>query len=346
MIVDEKRLRTLHVDLGRQWRGGQNQALLLAGELRRMGHEAEMVALRDSPLAQRAKAAGIVVHEAGGRIGAARMLRRLRGFDIVHAHDAHALTSAWLAGTNFVVSRRLAYPISKLRYRSAKRIVAVSRFVKQSVLDCGFVDEQVDVVHDGVPVPEAAATGGDGTRIGCVGYLLPEKNQELLIRSLPLVLARHPRCRLILAGDGPSRAGLERLAGQLGVTAAADFAGHVEDVAAVYRSLDVFLFPSIAEPLGSSLLAAMSYGLPCVALACGAVPEVIDNGVNGLMVDDPDPKPFAEAVIRLLDDVALRNRLGAAARKTVQERFSVEHMARGTAEVYERALADRKPAAG
>jgi glycosyltransferase involved in cell wall biosynthesis len=341
MIVDEKRLRTLHVDLGRHWRGGQSQALLLAGELRRMGQVAEMVALRDSPLTQRAKAAGIVVHEAGGRIGAARMLRQLRGFDLVHCHEAHALTAAWLAGANFVVSRRLAYPISKLRYRSAKRIVAISRFVKQSVLDCGFVDEQVEVIHDGVPVPGAPAVGGEGARIGCVGYLLPEKNQELLIRSLPLVLARHPGCRLILAGDGPSRAGLERLAGQLGVAASADFAGHVEDVAAVYRSLDVFVFPSIAEPLGSSLLAAMSYGLPCVALARGAVPEVIDNGVNGLTVDDRDPKGFAEAVIRLLDDAALRGRLGALARQTVAERFSAARMARKTADLYGRVLAEQ-----
>jgi glycosyltransferase involved in cell wall biosynthesis len=346
MIVDKKRLRTLHVDLGRQWRGGQSQALLLAGELQRMGHAAEMVALRDSPLAQRAKAAGIVVHEARGRIGAARMLWRLRGFDIVHAHEAHALTAAWLARATFVVSRRLAYPISKLRYRSAKRIVAISRFVKQSVLDCGFADERVEVVYDGVPVPEAPATGGEGTRIGCVGYLLPEKNQKLLIRSLPLVLARHPGCRLILAGEGPARAGLERLAGQLGVAGSADFAGHVEDVASVYRSLDVFLFPSIAEPLGSSLLAAMSYGLPCVALARGAVPEVIENGVNGLMVGDSDPKAFAEAMNRLLDDQILRACLGAAARKAIEERFSVEHMARGTVEVYERVLADCKSAAG
>jgi len=225
-----------------------------------------------------------------------------------------------------------------VRYRSAKRIIAVSRFVKQSVLDCGFADQQVEVVYDGVPVPEAAATGGNGQRFGCVGYLLPEKNQELLIRAMPRVLARYPKCQLVLAGDGPSRAGLERLAGQLGVAGSVELMGHVEDVAAVYRSLDIFAFPSMAEPLGSSLLAAMSYGLPCVALARGAVPEVIENGMNGLMVDRPDPEAFAEAVIRLLDDTDLRRQLGAAGRETVKERFSAEKMARQTAELYRRVL--------
>ena len=339
MIVDEKRLTTLHVDLGRQWRGGQNQALLLACELRRMGHVAEMVVRKDSPLARRAKEAGVTVREAGGRIGAARLLRRLHGFDIVHCHEAHALTAAWLARVNYVVARRLAYPISKLRYERAKRIVAVSRFVKQSVLDCGFADSQVEVVYDGVPVPEAAAAGGGGLRVGCVGYLLPEKNQELLIRAMPAVIARHRGCRLALAGDGAARASLERLAGELGVAEGVEFLGHVEDVARVYRSLDVFAFPSTAEPLGSSMLAAMSYGLPCVGLARGAVPEVIDNGTNGLLVQSDDAGAFAEEVIRLLDDAALRARLGAAARGRVEEKFSVSEMARGTLGVYRRALA-------
>ncbi len=93
----------------------------------------------------RARALGITVHEAAGRIKAARLLRRLRGFDVVHCHEAHALTAAWLADVNYVVSRRVAYPISRLRYSQAARIIAVSQFVKQSVLACGFADEQVEV---------------------------------------------------------------------------------------------------------------------------------------------------------------------------------------------------------
>jgi len=193
------------------------------------------------------------------------------------------------------------------------------------------------VIYDGVEVPDAPAVGSGGLRLGCVGWLLPEKNQELLIRALPTVLARYPGCRLVLAGDGPSRPALQQLAARLGVAASVEFAGLVDDIAAVYRALDVFVFPSLAEPLGSSLLSAMSFGLPCVALARGAVPEVIENGRTGLLVEEPDPAAFTDAVLRLLDDTSLAARLGRAARQTVEERFIVARMAQETVELYRRA---------
>jgi glycosyltransferase involved in cell wall biosynthesis len=339
MIVDDHRLTTLHVDLGPEWRGGQNQALSLAIELRRMGHVAEMVALRGRPLGERARAVGVMVHEVGGRLSAGLLLRRIGAFDVVHCHDAHSLTAAWLAGVKPVVSRRVAYPISRRRYLRTKRIIAVSQFVKRSVVACGIPDEQVDVVCDGVTIPDKPALVGPGLLLGCVGWLLPEKGQELLIRAMPEVLARHPRCGLVLAGDGPSRRGLERLAATLGIGASVQFAGLVDNVDQVYRSLNVFVFPSLAEPLGSSLLAAMSYGLPCVALATGAVPEVITDGENGLLADSPDPSAFANAILLLLDAPHLAARLASAARQTIEERFSVERMARETLDVYRKAIA-------
>jgi glycosyltransferase involved in cell wall biosynthesis len=338
MIVDDRPLTTLHVDLGPHWRGGQNQALSLAIELRRMGHVAEIVALRGRQLAQRARSAGVTVHEVGGRLSAGLLIRRLGAFDVVHCHDAHSLTAARLAGINPVVSRRVAYPISKRRYLRTKCIIAVSQFVKDSVVACGIPDEQVEVIYDGVTVPDKPALVGPGLLVGSVGWLLPEKGQELLIRAMPEVLARHPHCGLILAGDGPSRRGLERLAATLGITASVQFAGIVDDVDQVYRSLNVFVFPSLAEPLGSSLLAAMSYGLPCVALARGAVPEVITDGENGLLADAPDPSAFANAILLLLDAPPLAARLAAAARQTIEDRFSVERMAELTVETYRRVL--------
>jgi len=335
-------MTTLHIDLGRQWRGGQSQALLLIRGLLALGHRAELVAREGSPLAQRARAAGVRVHTLW-------QLLRSDLYALVHCHDAHGLTAAWLAGaatrSRLVASRRVAYPLSRnplarARYRAA-RIVAVSNFVKQSVVESGLPAGQVDVVYDGVELPDLQAVREPHgpPRLGCVGYLLPEKGQEVAIRALPLVLARHADCRLILAGDGPCRAALERLAAELGVTRAVEFAGHVEDVAAAYRSLDVFLFPSLAEPLGSALLSAMAYGLPAVALARGAVPEAIEDGRNGLLVAGPEPGPFAGAVLRLLDDSALAARLGAAARQTVEQRFSADAMIHSTLQVYHRVLA-------
>ena len=332
-------MTTLHVDLGRQWRGGQSQALLLIRGLLAMGYRADLVARAGSPLAERALAAGVRVHPLWH-------LLHTDPYALVHCHDAHGLTAAWLAGaghqSRLVASRRVAYPLARnplarARYR-ASRIVAVSDFVRASVIASGVPAEQVDVVYDGVELPDLAPPQPPSHRLGCVGYLLPEKGQELLIRALPLVLARYPDASLQLAGDGPCRPALERLATELGVAPAIEFAGHVEDVAAVYRSLDVFVFPSLAEPLGSALLTAMAYGLPVVARPSGAVPEVIEDGVNGLLAGQ-EPGAFAQAVLRLLDDAELAARLGAAARLAVEQRFSADAMIQGTLQVYHRVLA-------
>lgn len=352
-------MTTLHIDLGKQWRGGQNQALLLIQGLLSRGHDAELIAVEGSPLAERARAAGIRVH------GASRVARQFLAalplktalsrsrFDLVHCHDAHALTAARLAAAHreaaVVASRRVAYTLSQTkyglgRYQCAHFIIAVSRFVRDSLIGQGFPVEQVEVVYDGVELPRlpspeerAEARLGATPLIGCVGYLLPEKGQELLIRALPLVRERHGGCRLLLAGDGPCRSELERLSTQLGVREAVRFAGVVEDLAAVYGALDAFLFPSSAEPLGSSLLAAMAHALPVVALARGAVPEIIEDGKSGLLLPEPDVSALAAAVTRLLDDAALRGQLGQAARRTIEERFTADRMIDRTLDLYRRA---------
>lgn len=350
-------MKTLHVDLGLEWRGGQSQAVLLMEGLRARGHGAELVAVEGGALARKAAAGGIPVHAVSRthpRLAAAWRLARLSA-DVVHCHDAHGLTAAWLAGTHrrtrVVASRRLAYPLAGgrlglARYRSAARIVAVSGFVKQSVVASGLSPEAVEVVHDGVPIPPRASQAErDAARalwsvapeealIGCVGYLLPEKGQETLIRAVPLFQGRAGGCRVVLAGDGAERARLERLARALGVARRVRFAGHVEDVEAVYRALDVFVFPSLAEPLGSSLLAAMACALPVVASAAGAVPEIVRDNENGLLAPASDPAGFAAAVSRLLDDPALAQRLGEAARRTVAGRFSAGRMVEATLAVY------------
>ncbi|MCC7176111.1 MAG: glycosyltransferase family 4 protein [Bryobacterales bacterium] len=325
------------------------------------GFPVGLIAPEGSPLALRAREAGLEVTpiaSGGNRFAAAMALRahlRRGGVRLIHCHDAHSLTAAWLAGVHrrcpIVASRRLANRLSQnlvglARYRSAARILAVSEFVRSTVLASGLPPECVEVVYDGVPVPalpsqaerEAARRRWCGAEhaslFGCVGYLLPEKGQEILLRAVPLVLRELPGCRLILAGDGPCRPGLERLASELGVADSVLFAGHVEDVASVYCALDAFVFPSLAEPLGSSLLAAMAYGLPPVGVARGAVPEIIQDGRNGLLASAPAPEEIAALAVRLLRDHDLAARLGAEARATIQQRFSADRMVEDTLRVY------------
>lgn len=360
-------MKILHVDSRPDWRGGQHQILLLMRGLRARGHVAELMAREDSPLALRAASDGFHVHRVSQKFTRAASASRLRTLlggaspDIVHAHDPHALTAAWLAGahrrTRLAAARRVAYPltpgrIALARYRGAHLIVAVSRFVAEGVLAAGIPAQRVAVVYDGVEMPPlGAAIGEEHLRraarqrfgfapeeivLGCVGYLLPEKNQETLVRALTLIRSEFPRVRLLLAGDGPCRAALERTARELGMRDAVVFAGFVEQIDQAYRAMDIFLFPSLEEPLGSSLLAAMSFARPAIAGASGGVPEVLENERNGILLAETSAEAFSAATRRLLADEALAGRLGAAARDTIAARFTAGRMVEETLAAYSR----------
>ncbi len=356
-------MTVLFVDLEPAWRGGQNQLYLALRGLCSRGHRVELLARDDCPLGRRAQAEGIAVHSVRGpatRLRAALLLRRLlahQGFDILHANEPHALTAAWLAGAQHrlavVVSRRVGFPLQKnpvtrARYRAARLVVAVSQFVADRVVASGVPAGSVEIVHDGIEVPplpspetrrQARQRWGvsEGeTLLGCVGYLVPQKGHEAVIAALAELRAQGLTCRLLLAGDGPTRKDLERLARNRGVESAVRFMGFVEDAAAVYAAVDVFVFPSREEALGSALLTAMAYELPVVALSSGGVPELVADGQNGLLVSEFDSGAFAAAVARLLTDAELRRRLGRAARETIKERFTAEQMVSNTLRLYER----------
>jgi glycosyltransferase involved in cell wall biosynthesis len=354
-------ISSLHIDTRPDWRGGQQQVLLTLRGLRARGHGVELLALGGGALEQRARAEGFRVRQIPPRSvrpGGARLLRKIlstQRVDIVHAHDPHGLTVAWLAGAHkraaLVAQRRIANPlaggrIALARYRAARRILAVSQFVAESVVSSGIEAEKIAVVYDGVEIPagvsprerkESRAKFGVAANeilLGCVGYLLPEKGQEILVRAMPSILREFPDCRLIFAGDGPCRRDLESSAKKLGIASAIIFAGFIERISDVYRALDLFLFPSLAEPLGSSLLTAMSHDLPAIAVAGGGVPEIISHGRNGLLVPAPDPAAFAAATLRLLRSPEEAVHLGQAARATIAEKFTADRLVEATLEQY------------
>ena len=360
---------SLIVDLETEWRGGQNQALLTATGMLACGHDAQLVAIRDSPLARRATQAGIQVHQVttrARRTSAALLLRKLlsqKEFDVLHANEPHALTAAWLAGAHknvpVVASRRVAYllqknKIARSRYLATRRIFAVSRFVAASVVQSGIPTEKVKVVYEGVEIPPMVTREArERTRqrwdvtdneplLGCVGYLLPEKGQESVLRALPEMRARFAGIRLLLAGDGPCRARLEGLAKKLDLQDTVIFAGFVEDVAQVYAALDIFVFPSLAEPLGTSLLAAMAWGLPVLAVASGGVPEYVNDGENGLLVAESKADLIANGILQLLSDGSVRENLGRAARRTMEEQFSASCVVQNTLAGYHEILREAR----
>jgi glycosyltransferase involved in cell wall biosynthesis len=359
-------VRPLLVDLGRDYRGGQHQALLLLQGLRKRGHSPELIAVRGSHLALRAEKIGLSVHVANPRrrrLTAAWQIRELlqQGrLDIVHANDPHALSSAWLAQVHragpVVVSRRIAHPLSKgpfslARYRAAARIVAVSHFVEQSVIQSGISRDRVSVIYDGVEIPpEISHAQRENSRsqlgippgIPCVGNVaafVPEKGHALLLDAFAKLRAQFPECRLLLRGEGPEFARLQSLAQNLGGAGAVKFLPVSIDVETILAASDIFVFPSHEEPLGSALLAAMAHALPVVAISRGGIPEIVEGGKNGLLVKDLDPDAFSSGIARLVAHPDEAIRLGKAARETAITHFSANQMVEETLRLYEGLIA-------
>jgi glycosyltransferase involved in cell wall biosynthesis len=355
-------VKVLLVDLETEWRGGQNQALLLLKGLQARGHSAELVAPVGAALQQRASAAGIRVHAVERlflRARAAAQLRRLtkeQDCSLVHVNEPHALTAAWLARTHrripLLVSRRVGYPISRnrfarMRYDAAARIIAISRWSAERVIHSGIPENKLAVVYEGIEIParpsgeqraEARSRWGvpaDAPLLGCVGVLSPDKGQEWLIRTLAELRKKFPSARLLLAGDGPCRERLQRLAEQVGIADAVIFAGFITDVDNVYAALDVFLLPSFFEALSNALMSAMAYAIPSIAFNLGGPAEIIEDGRSGLLVEPANVEALRAAIANVFENPALANSLGEKGRHRIEQNFSASKMVEGMIRVYE-----------
>ena len=173
-------------------------------------------------------------------------------------------------------------------------------------------------------------------RIVASGTLNRRKAYDVLLESLGLLSAQGVKFALLLAGTGPERPALEALSQRLGLAERVQFLGDVDDVPALLATACLFAHPSKMEGLSNSILEAMAAGLPVVASSAGGNAEIVEDGVTGLLVPPGRPEPLAEAIRRLLDDAALRKRLGEQGLRNVNERCSESRVA----DDYEDAIRD------
>ncbi len=374
-------MRVLHLNTERTWRGGEQQTLWLATGLRDAGDASEVACPPGSPLAQRARAAGLPVHEIlmrgewdAAAVGALRRLFRERRPEVVHMHTSHAHTLGCLAargkgGPRTAVSRRVDFSIyrnflrlSWLKYRLlGHRFVAISRAVREVLLRDGIPADRIEVVPSGIDTARLDGARRKDLRldlglppgtplVGDVAAFGWHKAQEVLVEATPLLLREVPDAHVALIGDGECRPRVEALARRLGLLGRrVHFLGFRDDVPDVLGSLDLFVMCSVMEGLCTSALDAQAVGVPVVASAVGGLPEAVADGETGLLVPPRDPPALAAAMARILRDRGLRERLSAGGRRRVRERFSVKAMVEGTRSVYGRLLrgeAVAAPAAG
>lgn len=374
-------MRILHVNTERTWRGGEQQVLYLVRGLAERGVGQALVCQPGSPLAASAREAGADVRELAMRgeidVPAARRIARLAregGFDVLHLHTSHAhalgVLAARLCGTarpRTLVARRVDFSIHKrgrlglnrLKYTwGVDRIVCVSHAIRRVLVEDGLPPERLGVVHSGIDLQRidgvadrraehraALGLGADARLVGHVGHLAGHKGQRDLVEAMPAVLARVADAHALVVGEGEERADLEARIARLGLGARVRLAGFRDDVPSLLRAFDVFAFPSRLEGLGTSVLDALASRLPIVATRAGGIPEMIDDGVHGLLVPPGDPGALASALVRVLSDPELAQRLAAAGRARVEREFTWRHTVAGTIAEYAALLGETAPAA-
>jgi glycosyltransferase involved in cell wall biosynthesis len=362
---------SLHVDTARTWRGGQNQVLLTVNGLRAIGERAALVAHPDGELRRRA-AEGLDLIPIAPRtemdLSAAwrlsRAIKRLAP-DVVHAHDPHGVAMAALAlsfgaggsrgggrAPALVAARRVDFHLkgnsfSRWKYRQVDCFIAASEAIREMLVADGAPPERTVTVHEGIDVDRVAAAPAVNVHeafflphgapvVGNVAALVPHKGQRYLVEAAHLVVRQLPDVRFVILGEGELREHLEKQVREHRLEKHVLLPGFRADVLGCVKAFDLFVMSSVTEGLGTSLLDAMAASRPIVATSAGGIPEIVVDGVNGVLVPPRDARALADAIVRALGDAALRRRMGDAGFARVSERFTVERMVADTAAVYTR----------
>jgi glycosyltransferase involved in cell wall biosynthesis len=304
-------------------------------------------------------------------LGALVRLLRRRRYDLVHLHSSKAGVLGRLAGPlagapivytphcfpfiqGFSARRdRVATAVERTLAPLAAATICVCEWERGEALRRKVgTAARLRVVHNGCarcppqiePDPDLVALRGDGRLAAALCHLRPQKSVETLIAAAPRFLESSPEARLAIVGDGPDRAGLERLAGSLGLLGHPRFAmfGFRAPAARYLAATDLYVLPSAWEAFPIGVLEAQACGVPQVATDVGGTREAVDDA-TGRLVPARDPGALAAAMTELLTDGALLEAMGQASRERHAERFTVERVVDETAHLYRELLSGRFP---
>jgi len=289
-------------------------------------------------------------------VRASAALFRARAVDVVQCFQWRpaliAMAAARLAGRGRIVAGRRSAPVERgvrgvleeLVVRAADRVIVNAEALRPR----GAAGARTEVIPSGVdtdvfaPRPPGRADararlglGAADVVIGTVGRLERRKGTAVLIEAAArLAKFGLPEVQVLVVGDGPLRDELSALAVRLGIPDRIHMLGDRSDVPEVLAALDLFVLPSRTEGMSNALLEAMATALPVVATAVGGNPEVISTERTGVLIPPDDSSALADAVRRLVTTPALAQRLGAAARRDVEDRYGARAMVRRLEAVY------------
>jgi glycosyltransferase involved in cell wall biosynthesis len=360
-------MRVLHVNNEKTWRGGERQTFLTAQEQRRRGVDSCIACRRGSLLEEIARTEGIPTVGLPTALPAAvpPLLRAARSVDLLHCHTGRTHSMAVLATLMerkpIVVTRRVDLQpyngsFNRWKYRRVDRVVCVSQWIATVLQDWGVPPEKMNVIYEAVPdeahVPREVCrrelwkrTGitADKKIIGNIAALVGHKDHATLLYAAKQVVERRRDAAVVIVGEGALKERLLQLRNDLGLIGAVHFIGFIPQAHRLLPGFDLLTLSSRTEGLGTIVLDAGMAGVPVVATAAGGLREAVQDGQTGLLAPVGNARALATALLRVLDDPALAERLAHAARRRTETEFTVVDMARRYVEIYEALLAGSRP---
>lgn len=347
--METEPLKILHLDTERQWRGGQQQILLLHLGLLQRGVKSSVVCLPGSELAQRLQKLNLPFHclpwrgeadlPAAWRL--AGLARRV-GTTVMHLHSAHALSWGLLArlfypSVKLLVTRRVAFMIrnnllSRVKYwsRAIDLFVAVTNEIGHELRKQGVPPERVAVIPSGIDIHKFDGLEFDAdwrqqhgiereaVLVGTAAAFTAEKDYPTFLRAAALARKEDSSLRFLVLGEGPLLGPMRQLAVQLGLADKIVFAGFQPEVGRFLKACDIFVLSSRREGLNNAVLDAMCLGLPVVATQVGGLAELVEPNANGMLFASGRAEELAQAILILARDPAQRVRMGQASRDKVR----------------------------
>ena len=362
-------MRILHLISSGGLYGAETMVVALSRQLQEQGHKSLVGVFHNlhSPhieVADHARFHGVPVEllPCNGRLDA-RAVKKLRRvireqeINAIHTHGYKADVYGYAANLGLRTpmlstchtwydNDLAAYLYGVLDRRILRRFdmtIAVSEAVADALRAAGVSPEKIRIINNGIDLESLNSKAATlrtelNTKkkiVGVVARLAPEKGIEHLLKAATEVLQKRQDVLFTIVGDGPDRRKLETMAQELGIAAHVIYTGARSDMPGVYASLDVLVQPSLKEGLPMTLLEALASRRPAVATRVGAVPRVVLHEKTGLLVEPADSRALAAAIVRLLQDDALRQRVGEAGHARVRENFSSQAMARNYLDLYQ-----------
>lgn len=365
--------KILHTEWSSGWGGQEQRIILECRKAMERGHEVLIACQPGSGILARAREAGIptatVVMRSGFDLRAILELVRLirsRRIDVVNTHSGKdtwlGSMAARLAGARLLVrTRHLSIPLStspfNFVHRMADGIVTTGEAIRQELITRNRLPaERILSIATGVSIQrfdphsiDAAEVRrelglpNDAQVVTMVAVLRSMKRHDLFVEAARLLSGRFPAARFLIVGEGPAREWVEGLVRDAGLQGLITMTGYRQDIERILAASDVVALTSDRfEGVPQSLSQAMSMGLPVVAAPVGSIAELVRDGETGLMATCGDAASFVDAIGRLLDDPALRRRIGEAARRHILESYTDDSMIDRTIAFYDQLLQRRE----